>query len=318
MFWRKKKSIPKKRKAPTDKKTKFKSTGKAFIATTQTETFKAKSNFEEKISRIFFSLTTIVILALACYYLIFSSLLRINKVVIKTPTRIKKELIKQEVRPFLQGAFLKYFNRDHFLFINRGAIEKHLLQTFPSFEDVRVKKSLFKKIEIEIIEKQIQLNMCGDFECIAIDQQGTVIARFSKDNLFKYSNDAELIIDKSNQLALPGHGVNTADFVKAASQIREKLNQKLSINARGVYVPLAQAPEIQVATNKNYLLIFNSKDPLNDQLQALKVILENEIQPQDLDCLEYLDLRVQGKVFYKFHDDCRTEAQESEQEAVAS
>ena len=59
--------------------------------------------------------------------------------------------------------------------------------------------------------------------------------------------------------------------------------------------------EIKVETNDGFKIIFKRGGDFNKSLQALKTVLEQEVKGKRSQ-LEYIDLRLGNKVFYKFRN----------------
>jgi len=51
-------------------------------------------------------------------------------------------------------------------------------------------------------------------------------------------------------------------------------------------------------TNKGYQIYFNPTYSARSQLEALRMVIKKEIK-QELDSLEYIDLKIEGRVYYK-------------------
>ncbi|MBD3245236.1 MAG: FtsQ-type POTRA domain-containing protein [Candidatus Moranbacteria bacterium] len=259
-----------------------------------------------KLVSVSFFLSIILFFFLLIYLFFFSSLFKVQEIVVKGNQRNNSEVIISQIEPYLEGNFLKIFSQSHFLALNTKEIEKMLLENFKSIEEVEIKKKLFGKLEVNIVEKQIKAAMCSQSECIIIDDKGVVLKRFPKDKLYEYGENIELIVDQSNTLAQVGEGVNTKDYVEFIDGLRYDLNAN-GIMVREVITPLPSASEIQVVTIQDYVIIFDSSLDFSNQLESLKLILEKEIPKEKIDCLEYIDLRIKNKVYYRYYDDCKKE-----------
>jgi len=56
--------------------------------------------------------------------------------------------------------------------------------------------------------------------------------------------------------------------------------------------------ELKATTIQGWQIYFNPSVPAISQIDALKVILKNETE-EGLAALEYVDLRIEGRVYYK-------------------
>jgi uncharacterized membrane protein len=87
----------------------------------------------------------------------------------------------------------------------------------------------------------------------------------------------------------------TIDFLLKTQEIlKEKVNLNLVYFEINIYPPI----EVQVLTSEKWRIIFDTSRDSAAQIGALKLVLEEKIKDQR-DRLEYVDLRVENRVFYK-------------------
>ena len=56
--------------------------------------------------------------------------------------------------------------------------------------------------------------------------------------------------------------------------------------------------DLRVITSQGLHIYFNPTYSVGSQLEALRIVIEKEIK-QELDSLEYIDLKIEGRVYYK-------------------
>jgi len=55
--------------------------------------------------------------------------------------------------------------------------------------------------------------------------------------------------------------------------------------------------DLRATTNQGWQIYFNQTNPVETQLEALRAIFNEEVEPSEI--LEYIDLRIQGRVYYR-------------------
>ncbi|MBD3300089.1 MAG: hypothetical protein GF347_01930 [Candidatus Moranbacteria bacterium] len=251
------------------------------------------------------------------YYLVFlSPLFNAEKVVIVSDTKISDAKIESEIEGLIEGKIWGLFNKKHFLFLRSTKIENHLKDRFKSFERVSVRRDFFGKLRVEIKEKEGVVVMCGTDNCLLFDNGGIVVLTFERSELYRFSEVAEVINDHSDIVIDEGMGVVSKEYIDFILNVRGALKQKIGAEIMSIHTPLPWASEVKVKTDQGWLLIFETSYSLEKQLDFLSVILEKEIKEEDRDCIEYIDLRVKNKVYFKLYDDCNGSGVESGEQFV--
>jgi hypothetical protein len=81
-----------------------------------------------------------------------------------------------------------------------------------------------------------------------------------------------------------------------------RLPERFSVSAAEFTIPSVGAEEINVRTDAGWLLLLDVRQPLADQLGALEKVVTEELAPEDLKRLDYVDLRIPGKVYYRLRN----------------
>jgi flagellar biosynthesis GTPase FlhF len=96
--------------------------------------------------------------------------------------------------------------------------------------------------------------------------------------------------------------------------IRNEFKEKNQLVIKNLTIPLPSASEIKVKTEQGWLILLNIDHPLSDQVEALKIIMNKDLPEENKICLDYIDLRVVDKIYYRLFDDCDAIKQKKQEE----
>ena len=167
-------------------------------------------------------------------------------------------------------------------------IEKRILERFPEIRLVNVLKKMPSVLEIKIEERVgigiwCRLSLSG---CFKIDREGVIFRESPLIggnlvlNIYGENNSAKI----RDKVIPPG----VIDFILTA--------KKVFPDARDF--EFVSDEELKATTIQGWQIYFNPSVPAISQIDALKVILKNETE-EGLAALEYVDLRIEGRVYYK-------------------
>jgi len=208
--------------------------------------------------------------------------------------RISSDGAKEVVQEFLSGKFLKIFPQNNYFIFSFGRASDFLKNRFPEIKEIKINKKIFRSLAVEIKERQEIMLYCQKGKCYEMDDEGIIFKEEQevcgglevcvRDN----SGPEVKIMDRALE-------AETIDFLLKTQEIlKEKVNLNLVYFEINIYPPI----EVQVLTSEKWRIIFDtSRDPAA-QIGALKLVLEEKIKDQR-DRLEYVDLRVENRVFYK-------------------
>ena len=278
------------------------------------------SPYRSKISVFLYRLAILLIVGAVFYLVFFSSALMVEDILVfgandeKLNEEEEMEIISL-TKPLLEGKILDLVPRKHFFFVRSGKIKEEILNEFKSYKSVEIKRQLFGKLKIEIKKKDIFFLLCGDTECTPIDNKGVAMNRFPRTDIFQYGAELPLVIDESNSVVEPGSGVSSEEQLNLIINVRREVEKTAGVMIEGLYMPLPSASELKAKTTDGWLIYFSTDNSAKRQIEALKINLEKEIPEEDKICLEYVDLRIKNKIYYKLYDDCENLKRQREEEA---
>ncbi len=257
--------------------------------------------------KIIFVLATFIFLSLILYVLFFSQLLMIKTINIQGNQDLKKSVILEKVQTILDGKQMGIFKKNNLLLIKKQEVIDCLLTNFQQIRHVQVIKIFPTELEIKIDERKPTLIICSDNRCYFLDEKGQAYANFNQ-SLQAKNNRLPILLDQSNQNNKLGEYVLTKEYLGYILGIKNELLEKLGIK---ISYPIKTfslvSGDIRVETQVGWKIYFNREINLTKEIEMLKLILNNKIPEQQRKELDYIDLRINNKVFYKFRDEISEE-----------
>jgi len=131
-------------------------------------------------------------------------------------------------------------------------------------------------------------------ECYYIDEEGIIFERAPQT-----SGVLVLVIkDESSARAELGKNVIAKESIANFVNLREYLSAQLNLRALDFVIKSDAPGDLKVHTNEGWYILFDASRDLKDQLQNLKLVLEEKIKEERKN-LEYVDLRIENRIYYK-------------------
>ncbi|MEA2113549.1 MAG: FtsQ-type POTRA domain-containing protein [Patescibacteria group bacterium] len=134
-------------------------------------------------------------------------------------------------------------------------------------------------------------------DCFKIDKDGVIfresplISGNLVLNIYNAKNNSAKIRDK----VIPP---KVMSFILTAQKELSKIKIAKKIFPAVVSFEFVSIEELKANTLQGWQIYFNPAVPANLQIETLKTVLDNETK-NDLSSLEYVDLRIEGRVYYK-------------------
>jgi len=270
---------------------------------------------EEKmggIKKVLFFILLILFAGGAVWLLFFSSFVKIKHVKV---IGFQEELVEEIVWDISKSFYLGFVPQDNILLIIPSKIKNKIGESLFLAQNIEVKKVFPDTIEIFLEKRSDVVVWCqGDSSqnCFLIDEKGEA---FYKTNNGSNDFDVEfpIVFCKGNNSIEIGDIVVKSELVRFYSEISEFSQKEAGINLENnYYSPSFMSGEIRVRTDKGWEVYFNSFSTAQKQAKLLKSVLEKNIGGDNIGKLEYVDLRLSGKVLYKLREqETKTEEDES-------
>lgn len=233
----------------------------------------------------------IVVLALAllAYAIIASSLFKIHTIQVDGAFTLSNESIRQQAKDVITSSPLT----QNIIFVPTGKISDELKKQNYQIAQAEVTRSGLNSITIKITEQKPSILWSSGNTLSVIGANGHAydgeITTIMKEKLVT-------VVDTTNLPVKKGEKVVSQEFVDFINKLNEQLPNM------GVAVKQYQigdtTTELQAITVAGYHIRFDTTRPVEEQLQDLSAVLA-QMKKQGKKAVEYIDLRINGKVFYK-------------------
>ncbi|MDP2838111.1 MAG: FtsQ-type POTRA domain-containing protein [Candidatus Moranbacteria bacterium] len=237
------------------------------------------------------------------YLVLFSSYLALASWQVTGLSFIPKNTFQKSVDQELAHRYLGFIERNRFFLFQPKRLERFLKDQYPLVQRISVKRIFPDRFEIAVEERETLVLWCVEGTCAHVLEDGSVI--HIADVYQKEENQSRTLTvkDESGQPLKFGAGVFDESFGVSVMALRQELrgrfglatNTTLSFSSRF-------ANELRVQTEAGWWVYINTRMPLATTLDALELLLEKEIPSERLGELDYIDLRTENRIFYRYHD----------------
>jgi len=251
------------------------------------------------IKQILFYVMLTVFLGATIYVLFFSSLMLMTHIEIEGNKNITKQPLLNQVNSQLSGKYLKLFSKNNFLFVNNKKIENNLLAKFTMIREVKVKKNFPSQLKINILERIPTMTICDNSQCYVLDENGQVYDNASQ--IFK--KKLIVLTDENNRKINFGDIILNKNYMNYIVSIKKRVEEETNLILKNNFrTPSIISNDIRAKTQEGWEIYFNKNISLDKEIEELKVILNKKINQKQRPDLEYIDLRINNKIYYKFRD----------------
>ncbi len=228
---------------------------------------------------------------LIIYLLVFSSFFQIEKIIISGNEKTNKNEILKIVENKIQKTIFLYSTKSIFL-ADINEIKKTALNSFPQIDELEIKKSFPKSLNVIVIERLGLAVFCNNNEnCFLLDQKAVIF-----EPLLQESQLPRIELNTEKQFQL-GEQVIEEDLVLKILKIFSVLAE-LDIKAKKALI--VSNERINILTDENWDIYFNLQKDLNWQLAKLEALLKEQVPLENRNQLDYVELRFGDLAPFKY------------------
>jgi len=211
--------------------------------------------------------------------------------------------IGKDVQVKIDGMFWKFIPKKSIFLTSIDQIKNEILDKYSEIKTIEIKKKFPDTLNIKI-EKRKNIGVWCQIEP---DETATSTERIIERKINEcFYFDSDGIIFREASLIKGGLVLNVYGIKKPINLRDEIMSLEL---VEFILFTRQELPEIIdfeivsfenliATTNKGYQIYFNPTYSARSQLEALRMVIKKEIK-QELDSLEYIDLKIEGRVYYK-------------------
>ena len=246
----------------------------------------------------------IALVVFMVYSLFFSGWFSVENVLVIGNLEISEEQVKNLADNYLNKTYLLGYIKpfSNILFTSSEKIEHSLRNNFPIIGTVDIDKKLFSKtLSVEIKEREILGIWCGSAGSPQVNQD---CFYFDKEMvLFKsaprVSGDVFLVIedgrDRNFNLA---DSFDDRELFEKVNLTRNILDEINFIAYDSFFLPQGSF-EFWIKSKEGWYIYLDKETDVPNQLVALKKFLEEKLPAARRQSLQYIDLRINNRIYYK-------------------
>jgi cell division septal protein FtsQ len=259
-----------------------------------------------RFSRFLFWVLFLSFLGVCVYILLFSPFLEIETVAVEGNKAIPTEDIVEKVNEAMAGKYFNYFSKRNFFLASKKEINQKLKNDFNRLEISSIEKKFPKALLIKVQERQPELVWCSGGVCYLVDKNGFIYAGANATDEELNQSRFLVIIDESARPIEIKKSVIDSDFILYIKEIDARLVDDLGLSLEGDYhTPALSSREIFVKIKEGegaWTLKLSSTVSPEDTKKILQTVFEKELTAEKRKNLDYLDLRIKGKVYYRLNN----------------
>ncbi len=263
---------------------------------------------KRKAKKILISVLILFLFSGIFYFLFFSQVFKINNFIISGGRSLVPEEVEETLRSFLNRRWF-LIPANNFFILKEGELEKAILDKFKRIEGVDIQKGFPNALEVEIKEKNLNLIWCQkkqeERKCFYLDQDGMVFGKafdIDLENLDreKLINGPFILVEEEREsFSSLEEKIAVSELVDFIFQIKLILPKIAGLKMVKGSIGLASAGQINVETEEGWQVYFDTTRELTSQVKILDLVLTEKITKEERESLEYIDLRVPGRIYYK-------------------
>jgi cell division septal protein FtsQ len=228
-------------------------------------------------------------------YLLYSPLLNITNIDIRVDNEILQKDIKSKSDDLIGTHNYWYYNNKNIFLVRSDILEKELSKEFPQIKSITIKRTINRSLEMTIQLRTPLFSICENTICSHISDDGINIGN---DSLLASLTVLTGISSKSR-----GETVMSKREIQWFKTISEIYNQIDGVKVSSIAIQQKAENKILgvfVYTEQGYYIMLDLDTNIIYQAGALKQVFISQIPPAQRPNLQYIDLRIKDRVYYKF------------------
>lgn len=234
--------------------------------------------------------------ALVVFLLFFAKLFDVRSVEAHVPVAISAQDVQDKIQDLLDRRTLGISRRSNSIVFSPQKIRRVLLDAFPRIDSVEISRTSVHDILVIVHERTpVGLWCLPDREkCFYYDANGIAFSEIlpSSGYLFVPVND------QRDRVITLGGTVAPESWRTSIAEVK-KLLQFGDITVSEIDIPADSYNEFDVVTREGWKILYNRDINVRTQTNSLLALLKEKLSPATRANLDYIDLRIEDRIYYK-------------------
>lgn len=254
----------------------------------------------------------------SAYLLLFSGFLSIRNIEVSGTERIDAGLIEDEVRSRFSGRFFGLVPKNNIIFAFDGPIEKAIGERYRLIESMETSRKFPDTLEARISERHMRAILCSAGRCYYADEKGDL---FPTDEFSSQEIDEDaypVLNDMSSKEIDVSKDAIDPEYLDFIASVRSMIPGRIGVDPERIMeTPSRVSSDLRVRTSEGWQILLNREIDADKEMSMLDLVLREKIGDQRSN-LDYVDIRADNKVFYRFKDGSVGQGGDQEQDGSQS
>lgn len=184
------------------------------------------------------------------------------------------------------------------LFLQTEVLSGRLVRDIPQIKNVRIVRKLPGTLKIIIQEKTPVLLLLSKASYYFVDATGIAYQSASLDSLPGVVLPVVKNSDPNANVTLGDLAVEES-FVSFIEEVQKKIPDLAKAQVVEMRIPSLAAREVHFYLDRNWKILMDTTRPASAQLDVLQRLLEHTVSAEEQQTLQYIDVRIPNRVYYK-------------------
>lgn len=209
-----------------------------------------------------------------------------------------REHTAEAVRTIIERAVERLPLNRNIFFVPTQTIETEIVLVLPQVRTVYITRKLPGTIKVIVQEKTPELLLLSGGKYYFVDQAGVPYEEARLETLPEVVLPTVKNNDRAATVTLGAAAVDAA-FVTFLKEVQRELPKRIGSQVAEVRIPSLAAREVHFTLDNNWQVRFDVTRSAAQQLDILQRLLTTTIGEEEKKTLEYIDLRIPNRVYYK-------------------
>lgn len=202
--------------------------------------------------------------------------------------------VKQIINEQVEGGPLG----KNIFFVQTESLEQAIKTKLSQIKTIHIVRKLPATIKAIVQEKEPAILLLSGGKYYFVDKNGVAYERARLDTL---PGKVLTTVKNDDQQTKVTIGVVTVqpNLIGFLQKANEEIPAMINARIGEVHIPSLAAREVRVILDNNWTIYFDLTRPPENQIKILKTLLEKTITEEEKETMQYIDLRVPKRIYYK-------------------